>query len=499
MSSTRLVGAVRDWSLFGHSRRFITVNLPYETFNNVVQVHRYDGTTGKGEQREIQASHARKLEREMRDGTYTPTSAGVQTRPAHRKTIRELGDGLIELTVDSKNKLPLIDYQHRDFAIGSILSSLTARMKVAGEEEKAILERQIEDVYKLPVEVTIYLDGNAQDDFIRLQAGKSVDPSHMLSLKIARQAAMNPDLAKAFDIARELAAKEGSPYKDQIRFDSRGLMPLPISSLCQKGSSDLSTSLVGLARVSGDMPADKIADVVVEVFRHIWTTDNSVCTYGKVLTPISQHGTKGSATTLIGIAICVVFDMLARKNAAGEPAEIRLDDMMEAVKAELDQKIIKSFAGPEKRILMGAFAKKFFKDSPLELHHGVPLELVKTLSASTYSVQSVPKPEKPARQTKPKTTEGPKVNPKKAKVEKVKSKKADEKPKKADSKKTAESTPAKSDEKPATPEQAVEVVNIENPAPVVTETPNEIVTTSSVCAEHPSDEPVVDPWDEVQG
>src|SRR5262249_44933322 len=67
-----LTGTVKTWKLSGHTRRFAEVSLPYGKASELFMPVRYNAMTGKGEQRDINPAHLRKLKRAMEAGEYTP-------------------------------------------------------------------------------------------------------------------------------------------------------------------------------------------------------------------------------------------------------------------------------------------------------------------------------------------------------------------------------------------------------------------------------------------
>lgn len=379
-----ITGKMNAWTVFGNTRQFATVVVPFEVACDIFKSTIYNGATGRGEQREIHAPHSRKLQREIRNGTYTPTPVAVGTHKSHRDTI--VYNGLdFELLVDKSNPLPLIDGHHRFDGIDEILKSLTERLKSAKTDaDKELLEAQVEQVYKLPIAVTVYLDGDPQTDFVNLQLGRSVDPSHMLTMKIRRNMGATPEMANAFEIAKALASAESGPFAGQIRFDSRGKMPLPISTLCTKGSSDLSTSLAGLARVCGNIPPKQLAEYVSQLYTQLRADCPEVLEYGKVMTPIGNGGTKGSSTMLIGVAICVVHDLVAH-------GKLRLSDAVDAARATMNRAVAGSFTASNKRDLMGEFAESFFSSYDGEKHDRLPIDLLQLISPTAYSCESLPK------------------------------------------------------------------------------------------------------------
>src|SRR5262249_18700252 len=173
-----LVGTVKTWKLFEHTRQFAEVTLPYTEANELFMPVRYNGLTGMGEQRVILPAHLRKLKKAMEAGQYTPTPASAGLRNKHREAVRyeKHSDGTVtfRLEVDSNDPLPLTDGGHRMEAIRRIIKETEEKLALAKDDcEKAKLQAQRDEARNLPVTVTIYLDGEPQRDFINLQAGRN--------------------------------------------------------------------------------------------------------------------------------------------------------------------------------------------------------------------------------------------------------------------------------------------------------------------------------------
>jgi hypothetical protein len=391
-----LTGTVRTWKLFGHTRQFSEVTLPYREATELFMPVPYNGLSGKGEQRDINPAHLRKLKKAMEVGNYTPTPGSVGLRNNHRDALARQthsdGTQTFSLEVNRNDPLPLTDAGHRMQALGAIVKELQVRLgKAADETERAKLQAQLDEVQALPITFTLYLDGDPQKDFVNLQAGRTVDSAQMFSLRV-QQAGDDP-CKLAFEVAKKLHNKNESPFKNTIRFDSRGPMPLPVSNLCGKGGSDLATSLVGLAKVSlaAETPlgAGALAGCVVAAYQALKTKAPELIGEGKVLTPIAEAGTKGSATMMIGLGICLAHRMV--QLGQDKPSQPLLDDLVGAAQATMNESVKGGFSGPAKRQLMGRFARVFYAGENVAKHDGLPISLLKTLSASAFGAEPLPK------------------------------------------------------------------------------------------------------------
>ncbi len=288
------------------------------------------------------------------------------------------------------------------------MKELKEKIEKSEGDEKTNNERWLAQALELPITVIIYFDGNPQEDFINLQLGRNVDTTHLLSMRLRQRMKEDGAMKLAFDIAKELHKLEDSPYQNLIRFDSRGSLPLPVSSLCALGGSDIGTSLVGFARVAL-ANEKKDAKALSLLFQGLFKTLNEfdekttkesgvgILDAGKALTPMSNDGNKGSASMLVGVANCLLYRILA--NGQTEASAEDYEKLVSAASATLDLEMKGNFSGPAKRKLLGAFAKEFLRDMDVEMHEGIPVTLIRTLTASTFGVEPLPKAPKKKTQT----------------------------------------------------------------------------------------------------
>lgn len=459
-------GYVATWCVCDHTRKYGTVTVPFEVANEFIVATPYTALTGRGEQRGIVESHCKKIEKEMTEGTYTPTGVSAGMRKKHHPNLKIEPDGMFVLIVDTNDPLAQTDGGHRYEALGRMLKKFTQKAAdMTDPEEKAKFTRWVEQIKKTDVTITIYFDGNPQQDFINLQAGRTPDAAHMLSLKMRSDA--DPVMKLAFDTACVLHQTQGG-FQNQIRFDSRGTLPLPISTLCSKGSSDIGTSLIGLARIAlnkGGVKQDTLAGYCNLVYNILDGKAKELLEYGKLLTPMAKEGTKGSSTMLIGISTCLAYRVLL----AGKTVEESLELLVKAAKATLDNNVKGNLSGPAKRQYLGAFARKYLGDLSVEMHDGLPKDLVTILSCSTFSAIPLPKVVKP-----PKGAAKPEASTEKPAVEEAE--KATEKPAGAKpGKKTAKGVAAKP-AKATTPDKSTPP---ETAKPSTTSRPKKPTTTAT--------------------
>ena len=345
----KLTGVFTKWTLFDNKRQYGTVqNLPFYEAREFVMAVRFNGQTGTGQQREIVESHVRRLKREMEAGAYTPTNISAACSKKHRQALVLNEDGTFALPVNSDDPLLHIDGGHRFEAMDRIVKELEGKLAKAGEKDKGRLARCLEQAKAVPVTVTVYFDGEPAQDFVRLQQGRAVDAAHMLSLKVQQKLLKDQAVRTAFDVARLLHKQEGSPVRDMVRFDSRGKLPLPVSTLCSAGASDSGTSLTGLARI-GQMgekakEPDWLAFAVTAAVKALRKDAPALLACDKVLTPMSEGGTRGSTTMLIGLGVVLAYRLSVLGHAASTADD--LSRLVQSAKSTLDKPVSGNISGP---------------------------------------------------------------------------------------------------------------------------------------------------------
>ena len=357
----RITGQVHSWDINGFSRRFAQFVLPFSEASQLFEPQQYNALKGTGQQRAIKKAHAKKLSKEIFGGNYTPTPIAAGISNKHLAALK-IDDVKQSFTFDASSEQPLLltDGDHRFAAL---------RLIQKNNSDKPELLKAID---QLPIAITLYLNGDNQQDFVNLQRGASVDATHMLSLAI-QQGKQDEHFERSFEVAKILNKVTGSPFYGQVRFDSAGVAPLPFSTLCAKGKSDIGTSLLGLSMVGSDKKPTTLADLVINIHKMLKNEAPELTEKGKPLASVATGGTKGSATMLIGLAVCAEYDTS------------RLDLLVESAKKTLDFQVKGNFSGPAKRNFLGAFAREFFGGE-------IPKGLIETLSESTFGTGETPVP-----------------------------------------------------------------------------------------------------------
>lgn len=395
---------VHNWTvdLAGkEGRRYLVTTLPYQLVRQFFQPDIYRAENHRGEQRGIVENHARMISREILAHTYTPTtlSAGLRTR--HRKQL-VIENDVGRLLLSSDDPLPLTDGGHRNYAIGMVL-------RKAIEEGNEDLQKLVE---QLPVTVLILLDGDTQLDFLNLQKGRPVDTSHMLALKM-RQGMYNGQLQQemefAWKIARLLNTTKDCPFEKQIRFDSRGSLALPLSSLCSTAASNLATSLIGMARVclyEGKETSSWVTISAEEAVNAALIVKNALEENAPELLepdmPICPppNGNRGSATMFLGVVTGLIYRLKEKGQLL--PDENDVKQLCESCRTVFGVRKPGGFSGQGKRASMGEFMAEFYSGVKTDKHHGIPFDLLEILSCSAYGVPTFPRTKK-KRGRKPKS------------------------------------------------------------------------------------------------
>jgi hypothetical protein len=393
MATTKSFGGeFYTWTLGGSARRYAVVTMPYGAASAFIEAVRYNATNGRGEQREIVSAHCKNLVKAMKAGEYTPTPVSANLRESHLKAL-EMNEerGTFTLTVSDDDPLAQTDGGHRFEALATLRKEATDALKNEKDltpEKKEELESFVQQVNDLPVTVTVYLDGDPKRDFVNLQLGRSVDSSHLLAMKIQQKLVDDPAAKVAFEVAKLLGKTETSPFNRYIRFDSRGVAPLPIATLCSLNSSDLGTSLVGLAKAAPNLKPQQLAQVVCKVYDGLRNKAPELLEYGKVLATLDQNGTRGSATMLVGLATCVAYRLHAEGRDDVTDADIV--GLVDSARYRLDEKVNGNFSSGRKRELLGKFAEEFFETLEEQRHDGLPVGLLRQVSASAFGAAKLP-------------------------------------------------------------------------------------------------------------
>ncbi len=388
--ATTITGKLVRWTLDPtgeKTRDYTVVTLPFKQAHALFRPEYFNGGTGKGEQRKVVESHQKRLARELAGHTYTPTPFGVGlTKKQQAECVRVDDDGTVTITVEDGKYLKRTDGNHRD-------NALVALMEKAREDGDEALVSLIENV---PVTAMVYLNGDAQEDFINLQSGKAVDPNHLLTMKLRRKTLgekLQGDMERALETARLLTTSDASPFHTYIQLDTRGTAWLKFTSIASRGSSDLSTSLLGLARVVPSATAAWMAGVICLVSETLAADEDDGLTVEGMPLAHPREGVVGSCCLLIGVAICAAYRLSLR---AADQRDLSDEDqaaIIESAKKTLGRPA-DDLSAAAKRRLIREFAVDYFADLGEEdgvtFHDNLPVGLLERIPPSAYQSRPLP-------------------------------------------------------------------------------------------------------------
>lgn len=377
-----------EWSLLTANRKFAVITKPYSEIVKLMSPNRYDATSGKGEQRHVHEGHKRKLLKALKEGTFTPTPVAASLDEDYQKKVELDEESLtFKLSIKKDKLISQTDGGHRFAAIASLREIYADQMDDENTEKAELAQMIVGQIDALPIVVVVYLDGSPQEDFINLQSGRTVDKTHILSMRIQRNMS-DGNFKFAFELALLLNETEGSPFFEKIRMDSRINLPLPFSTLCSRSSSDLSTSLVGLSKVCAmrDWKPAMAAKLFVQLYKKLKSDCAEALEVGKVLTPMGQGGSKGAATMMVGLVILLAYRLIQEDKKAATKEDLQF--VADAVNSELDVEVAGNFNSARKRDLLQSFGSVYFADFDVPKHEGLPVKLFTAIAPSAYGLDA---------------------------------------------------------------------------------------------------------------
>ena len=384
------------WSLTGSSERtgkerlYTTITVPFKDARVLFCPDPFDAKTGRGEQRVAIESHVRKMQVAFQSASYTPESLAVGMRPRHRENVK-YKDDVVKLTFSSDDPLPLLNGGHRMEGLERMYNDAVAHENT--EYAEAILN--------LPLTFFVHLNGNPQTDFINLQLGRTVESMQLFSIKAHRKMFEGKDataVLQAMELARLLHDNVNSPFNRMVKFDTKSMAPVPVTTICVAGAADQSTSLVGLSKVGAasgkEVDARRLAEFVCRGFKLLDKELPDLLKRGMPLTP-PPEGTMGSSTMLVGIGLCLAHRVLFAGRTT--PSEDDFKAFLAASKSSMSKPIAGNYSAQLKRTLVGDFAAELNKDIECEKRGGVPVSLVASLGSSTaFNLPAIKKQRKNA-------------------------------------------------------------------------------------------------------
>lgn len=392
-------GLIHEWRFGKHSRLFSSMILRFSEALKLMRVNPFDGLTNKGEQRLQLPAHVSSISAAVRSGKFTPTPWCCNV-PSHMQSRIKIEDGQFRIELSDNEFLSQTDGGHRRESLLKIIRDSELLLKKERSATKpnlqviAELELAIKDVQQLPISVTVYLDGPPATDFLNLQRGRSVDKSTVFALESACDEFDDPAYNSAIEIARLLHKDRFSPFTGNIRLDAQSRCSLPLNTVCAKGKSDLSTSLIGLGIIGEylGLANSKLAACITRVYQAVERRHPGLLQKPSPLTPLSNSGTLAASCMWCGLGILLAL------RASHESLDAHAEELAETCYEVLAHvRIEGSFSSGMKRQFMGELAKAYFRDWTEPLHDGVPLVLCQHLSSTAYAVTPLKKSQKVTR------------------------------------------------------------------------------------------------------
>lgn len=388
---TTITGKLVRWTLDPSgekTRDYTVVTLPFKEAHALFRPEYFNGGTGKGEQRKVVESHQKKLARVLAGHMYTPTPFGVGlTKKQQAECVTVEGDD-VTITIEDGKYLKRTDGNHRDTALIALLE------KAREDGDDALVEA----IERVPVTAMIYLNGDAQEDFINLQAGKAVDPNHLLTMQLRRKALsekLQGDMDRALDVARLLNTSDASPFHTFIQLDTRGIARLKFNSLASRGSSDQSTSLLGLVRILPSTPPAWFAALVSLVSEALGADEDDGLVEEGMPLAHPRQGVVGSCCLLIGVAICAAYRLSLRPADERDLTDEDQAAIIESAKKTLGRPV-DDLSAAAKRRLVREFAIDYFADlgegDGVTFHDNLPVGLLERIPPSAYQSRPLPAP-----------------------------------------------------------------------------------------------------------
>lgn len=394
-----ITGAVNFFNFGKHSRRYSNLTLTFREILELSEVRPFSSLTMKGEQRHQEPGHVRNLVTSIRSGTHTPTSMSCNVPLELQAAVQyqQGPDGGQTFTLDTGNiKLSQTDGGHRRKGLEMLVAEMQKTLQKEQQrptpdlEVVALAEVLIEDIYSLPFPLMVYLDTNPQLDFLNLQKGKSVDKSVEFTMKSTAGQFEDPAYQCAVELGAMLHKTERNPFFGQVRLDTGTRSHLPVATLCARGASDQSTSLIGLATVGEYLGLSNASLVssISKIYQQISKRYPELLEMGLPLTPFANGGTRAASTMWVGLGILLCWHAQDSSIPAASVGEL-CETCYEVLR---DARVEGSFSAADKRVYMGSLARHLFSGVTGEpMHDGIPLKLVKTLSATAFNAPKLKK------------------------------------------------------------------------------------------------------------
>lgn len=374
---TEIDAALHTWMIGDKPRRWCQVDLPFAAIRRIAKIEAYSDETRDGFQRTQTPRYKRHLAKEITSGNFTPTPWVLAVLPDVRNRMKtyatEDGRERVLIKLPAGEKLGCIDGGGRWGALDILHGRAVASNDVDA----------IETIESTVIPLIIQLDPeHLLRDFRNLQKGTPMDRNVTRSMEQAEDA--DPAARLADQVVHMLARDRNSFLYGQVKFDSAGRGVVNYSTAIAKKSSDLATSVTAGAMIA--LHAEKDAAWLVGVYNDLWAAlqgPDGVRPFlrrGRLMCPALEGGKSGPTLFLVAVANVVAW---ARQHGEDDV----LERAVEVLEATMDQAHLTSgWSAADKRVFVGAFVRRLFEDYEGDVVDGVPLGLIRLLSASAFKV-----------------------------------------------------------------------------------------------------------------
>lgn len=379
-------GTTQVWQIGDNkARKYVNLQTTYGNLRKLCKVEVYDGKNG--EQRPVNKPWATTLKKEMISGKFVPAAFYASVINDEDVTYTTTDRGTKADIRFDNGVLALTDGSHRN----NVLESLRGTY---------VSERIIDN---LPVTMMVNLEAeNRVHDFLKYNAGREVNATHMLNLKIDTGDIGDPEVHEmARSMANELNEHINSHLNNSIDILGGGSAPLTLKVAINSHKSEQPMSLYGTALICRQYEKDVDWGVsqVVEAWQILSEMNPELVKAGGSLCP-PPAGKKRPANMIIGMANALAYRLFLLKEEKCSDEEVGL---FSAAASTVFGGVDNLGNSETQRILLGNFVDELLTDVRDEaetgerelftgFHDGLPISLGQLFSMAAFGRESLPKP-----------------------------------------------------------------------------------------------------------
>lgn len=376
----KITAKLQEFDLSGGSsrgRRYVNLDTNFGMVRQYLKPDVYNADNSNGEQREQTEGHVRKLRDAISNKRYTPTSFTATIGYPGQCTVE---DGMVTLTLDENNPLTLLDGGHRYCALENIArEGVQARRKVDN----------------LPIPLLVLLDPEERkEDFLNLNAGLTINRSHVLNLKLDT-GAIDRNKLPYFLTGRELAKLSNnhpkSPFFRMVKFTDAGSAPIAFSQIVTDrkgdllGSFFLSAKILEIMGLSNDWFASQF-NAVFDLVKN-----KTCCAEAGKLLAVPPCGPKGCANLFLNVVNQFIYYLYLHNRTEPTSRDLKV---LEQSLIMYNQEIGGDLGGKRKATAARLFAQSLFnniandEESNVNTHDGIPISLIVLTSPSCFGIET---------------------------------------------------------------------------------------------------------------